>query len=518
LTQDDLLQIKLRSLFNFNTFRPGQKEIIQDVLKGQDVFGILPTGTGKSLCYQLPARILDGSTIVISPLISLMIDQVNQLRANQFKDVVALTSFMEYRERQHVLKNLASYKLIYVSPELIQSPEILPYFKKLKVSLFVIDEAHCISQWGHEFRPDYLRLTHVIQSINNPPILALSATATEEVQHDIMTILNRPNMVKHIYPMDRENIAFCVYEVADDRSKLKAIKKLLSDYHTPTIIYFSSRRTTEEVSNILSQKLPERRIAFYHGGMDHIDRITIQQQFMNNQLDIICCTNAFGMGIDKDNIRLVIHYHFPTQLESYIQEVGRAGRDGSASVSVLFYARQDESLSKRLILNEIPTEEDLYFVFQKLFELVQNHDRIPTTQNEADIANTFQLSETQWRFIHFQLEKNGIIIDNQIIYDKESWKQAYENIKLLQKRRLTLKYSKLIDMIDWMNEKECLRKHLYKGFQSSFQKPSFQCCNNCQFSLSNWLPIQSKVNQELFTSWDHKLRSLLFIGEDHETK
>src|SRR5690625_7491112 len=293
LTQDDLLQIKLRSLFNFNTFRPGQKEIIQDVLKGQDVFGILPTGTGKSLCYQLPARILDGSTIVISPLISLMIDQVNQLRANQFKDVVSLTSFMEYRERQHVLKNLASYKLIYVSPELIQSPEILPYFKKLKVSLFVIDEAHCISQWGHEFRPDYLRLTHVIQSINNPPILALSATATEEVQHDIMTILNRPNMVKHIYPMDRENIAFCVQEVADDRSKLKAIEELLFDYHIPTIIYFSSRRTTEEVSNILSQKLPERRIAFYNGGMNHIVRITILHKFIHNHLDIIFCIYSF---------------------------------------------------------------------------------------------------------------------------------------------------------------------------------------------------------------------------------
>src|SRR5690625_963647 len=164
--------------------------------------------------------------------------------------------------------------------------------------------------------------------------------------------------------------------------------------------------------------------------MEHINRITIHQQFMNNQLDIICCTNAFGMGIDKDNIRLVIHYHFPTQLESYIQEVGRAGRDGSASLSVLFYARQDEFLSKRLILNEIPTEENLSFVFRKLFELVKKHDSIPSSENE--IENTFQVSEIQWRFIHFQLEKNGIIKGNQIIYDKKSWKQAYEKIKQLQ--------------------------------------------------------------------------------------
>jgi len=516
LIQDDSLKISLQKYFNFDSFRTGQKEIIQDILKGYDVFGILPTGTGKSLCYQLPAKLINGATIVISPLISLMLDQVNQLRAHQFKDVVALTSFMEYRERQQVLKTLATYKLIYVSPELIQSPEILHYFKQIKVGLFVIDEAHCISQWGHEFRPDYLRLNKVIQSLNHPPILALSATATEAVQNDIMTSLSRPNMIKHIYPMDRENIAFCVHKVEDDRTKLIEIENLLSTYHVPTLIYFSSRISTEEVSEMLIQRLPEKRIAFYHGGMDHFDRIAIQQQFMNDQLDVICCTNAFGMGIDKNNIRLVIHYHFPTQLESYIQEIGRAGRDGSSSVSVLFYAKQDESLPKKLILNEVPTEESLSFVFRQLFNLVQNQGRIPTDLHE--IVNTFQVNEIQWRFIHFQLEKNGIIKSNQIIYEKENWKLAFERIKSFQKKRLTQKYSKLIDMINWMNEKDCLRQHLYKGFQSSYKEPSFQCCSNCRFSYLNWKPNETKVIQKSFTSWENKLRALLLVGEKHEAK
>src|SRR5690625_2720860 len=215
----DILTEHLQQHFKYDTFRQGQEEIIQDVLNGYSVLGVLPTGSGKSLCYQLTAKLLSGTTIVVSPLISLMIDQVKQLKAIQFKEVVALNSFMEYAERRQVYEQLHTYKLVYVSPELLQKESLLAYLQQVDISLFVIDEAHCISQWGHEFRPDYLKLHSIIKLFKNPPILALSATATVNVQTDITTSLHRPNMIKHIYPMDRENITFCVRETSNEAEK-----------------------------------------------------------------------------------------------------------------------------------------------------------------------------------------------------------------------------------------------------------------------------------------------------------
>lgn len=264
----NVLESQLLKQFNIKSFREGQEEIIGDVIGGKDVLGILPTGSGKSLCYQLPATIMEGVTIVVSPLISLMQDQVKQLKATGFKSVIALNSFMEPKEKKRVFQHLNEYKLIYVSPELLQQQEVIHYFKNIKISLFVIDEAHCISQWGHEFRPDYLRLGFVLDVMNNPTVLALSATATKEVQKDIIQSLNRPNIQKHIYPMDRENIAFTVQKVDRDIEKQDIIVKILKQHRVPTLIYFSSKRKTEEIAAFLTKNVPTHRIAFYHGGMD----------------------------------------------------------------------------------------------------------------------------------------------------------------------------------------------------------------------------------------------------------
>lgn len=514
--QEKTLEYSLDRHFNYSSFRIGQKEIIQDIMQGNDVVGVLPTGSGKSLCYQLPAKILEGTTIVVSPLISLMIDQVKQLKAIQFKEVVALNSFMEYAERKQVYEKLATYKLIYVSPELLQRKELLAYLRQIKISLFVIDEAHCISQWGHEFRPDYLKLHSIIELMNNPPIMALSATATINVQTDIITSLHRPNMIKRIYPMDRENITFSVREVLSDVEKQTAIIKLISNYRVPTLIYFSSRKTTENVAEMIASKVPSRRIAFYHGGMEQIDRISIQQQFMNDQLDVICCTSAFGMGINKSNIRLVIHYHFPFQIESYIQEVGRAGRDGDSSVSLLLYSKKDYYIPSNMIQKELPTETDLAFVFNQLIKLYKKQSELPST--EQQLENLFQVNEIQWRFLHHQFEKHGMIKDNIISYDQAHWRKVFQTIKQLRKDRILLKESKLAEMIQWMQKKECLRKHLYKGFQQSYAVPTYQCCSNCGFTFSEWKPAQTHVSEIDPTSWKVKLGSLLLIGDHDETK
>lgn len=503
------LEHKLKELFGYTAFQTGQKEIINDVLQGNDVLGILPTGMGKSMCYQLPAKLLDGTTIVVSPLISLMIDQVKQLKASNFKEVIALNSFIDPIERRKVYHQLEKYKLIYVSPELLQHKELLGYLKKIKVSLFVVDEAHCISQWGYDFRPDYLRLSEVITDFNNPPLLALSATATTEIQQDIKQTLQRSDMIDHIYPMDRENIIFSIEKVTNDNEKNEVINHLVGRFHVPTIIYFSSRIASEQLTEFLLNKHPALRVAFYHGGMDTMDRISVQQQFMNNQLDVICCTSAFGMGINKKDIRLIIHYHFPLQLESYIQEVGRAGRDGKESVSLLLYSENDQYLPSKLIKKELPEEEDLRFVFSKLYDLYKQNERLPYNINQIELI--FHLNEIQWRFLHYQFEKHGMIKENQIIYQKDNWQSAYHVIyKFINERRHT-KEQKLRDIVSWIETDRCLREQLYKGFQSSYKIPSHLCCSNCGFNLSNW-DTQQRLVEPNYYNWEERLQALFTIG------
>src|SRR5690625_1433665 len=265
MNEEEKLTESMQHYFGHGSFRPGQKEIIHDIMRGEDVLGVLPTGSGKSICYQLPAILLDGSTIVVSPLISLMMDQVKQLKANNFKSAVALNSFMDPSERKQTLRTLHHYKLIYVSPELLQQNEIQQRLKQMDISLFVIDEAHCISQWGFEFRTDYLKLADIAEFLNKPPILALSATAPEHVQKDIIQSLHRPDMRKHIYPMDRENIAISIIRKDSDEEKIAEISDILSRFSVPTLIYFSSRQSAEKTAADLRKILPQR-IAYYHGG------------------------------------------------------------------------------------------------------------------------------------------------------------------------------------------------------------------------------------------------------------
>ncbi|OZU90081.1 ATP-dependent DNA helicase [Virgibacillus indicus] len=516
MKQHQSLEESLKTYFGYTSFRTGQKEIIKDIMNGKDILGILPTGSGKSICYQLPAKLLEGITIVVSPLISLMIDQVKQLKAANFKEVIALNSFMEPVERNIVYQNLHRYKLIYISPELLQKQELQKKLVQLNINLFVIDEAHCISQWGHEFRPDYLKLNTIIERLDNPTVLALSATAALDVQDDISKALKRPTITKHIYPMDRDNITFCVQEVSHDHEKISILHQLLSDYHVPALIYFTSRKAAENTAQLLSVKNPSKRIAFYHGGMEQIDRITIQQQFMNDQLDVVCCTSAFGMGINKSNIHLVIHYHLPPQLESYIQEVGRAGRDGASSVGLLLISPNDVYLPRSIIEKELPSPEDIGVIFQQLLNYFKSGEKLPA--NEASIENMFQLNEVQWRFLRNQLEEHGMIDTGKIKYDKDIWIAAYHSIGNLINERKLVKKNKLNEMVQWVFEKDCLRKNLYKGFQSTYSPAAYHCCSNCGFTFSEWSPVETKQNVKNSLSWESKLKKLLLIGEGYEAK
>ncbi|WP_068671982.1 ATP-dependent DNA helicase RecQ [Oceanobacillus sp. Castelsardo] len=503
------LEHELLKHFHFSTFRPGQKEIIQDVLNGKDVLGILPTGSGKSICYQLPAIIMDGLTIVVSPLISLMMDQVKEMKANHFKKVIAINSFMNFEERREIYRKIHTYKLLFISPELLNQTFIIKLFQGVKVSLFVIDEAHCISQWGHEFRPDYLKLSSIIEKLGTPPTLALSATATPEVQTDIITSLNKPKMVKHIYPMDKPNIAFCVERVENDQEKSEILIPLLKKYKIPTLIYFSSRLAAENFTRYLSENLQDRRVGFYHAGMEPMDRVMIQQQFMNNQLDIVCCTSAFGMGINKSNIRLIIHYHIPLQLESFIQEVGRAGRDGKSSVSLLLFSKSDMLLPNNLIKNELPDENILSNVFRYLRDLSLQDMDLPN--DDVQIQNLLNLNETQWRFLRYQLEKHNLINGIKIMDYSEIWKDIYQSIFHVVKSRVKLKIGKLTEINKWIHEDKCLRDTLYQSFQPVHNGAEFQCCSNCGFTWSEWSPEQQEIESSSELNWENKLKKLLLL-------
>ncbi|MFN2499958.1 MAG: RecQ family ATP-dependent DNA helicase [Pyrinomonadaceae bacterium] len=358
----------LREHFGFADFREGQREVITAVLEGKDAVVVMPTGSGKSLCYQLPALMFDGATVVVSPLIALMKDQVDALRARNLPATFINSSIAEREQwaRIDALRR-SQFKLVYVAPERFRSNRFLDALQSINVRLFAVDEAHCISTWGHDFRPDYLRLKGVIQALNatgSARTIALTATATPYVRSDIVQQLGLIKPQTFVSGFDRPNLTIDVVHTEKEREKFARIKRLAKTHEGSGIIYASTRKAVEQVAlQLQGQGLS---VSAYHAGMGDAVRVKAQEDFMSGRTQMIVATNAFGMGIDKPDIRFVAHYQMPGSIEAYYQEIGRAGRDGLPSSCVLFFNYADKNTHDFFIEGSYPNAEFVRDVYNAL--------------------------------------------------------------------------------------------------------------------------------------------------------
>ncbi len=374
--------------FGLLSFRRGQEEVIRAILDGHDTMCIMPTGGGKSLCYQLPSVAREGVTIVISPLIALMKDQVDSL--NQINiPATFINSTLAPTQQQARIEGMidGQYKLVYIAPERLRSASFMRAVKKTNIQFLAVDEAHCISQWGHDFRPDYARLGRFRQRIGNPQTVALTATATKLVQADIGKILNLNDPTTFVSGFRRENLSLRVASPNGNVEKDNMLIDFLRSHDGCGIIYASTRKNCEHLVELLASKI-RRNIAYYHAGLETDKRREVQETFMSGETEIIVATNAFGMGIDKSDLRFVVHYNLPGSVEAYYQEAGRAGRDGEPADCLLLYSFQDKFIQEFFIENSYPSRA----IVKQVYEYLRAIDATPIEMTLGDIKDELDLS------------------------------------------------------------------------------------------------------------------------------
>lgn len=357
----------LKEYWNYDSFRIPQEEIIQSVLKGKDTFALMPTGGGKSLCFQVPALMRDGICLVVSPLVALMKDQVNNLAKRSIK-AIALTGGIPADEISDLLDNckFGNYKFLYLSPERLQADWIIDRIKELPINLIAIDEAHCVSQWGHDFRPAYLKISTLRTHLPLVPFLALTASATKRVQEDIITQLSLKDPAVYKKSFFRENLAYMVFETED---KLQRLQQILAKNQEPSIIYVRNRKSCHDVARQLEAM--GFKATFYHGGLTSAEKQTNMQYWMEERKRVMVATNAFGMGIDKANVKTVIHIQLPENIESYYQEAGRAGRNGQKSFAVLLTNANDRNVAHKQFLDVLPDKKFLKEIYIRINNYLQ---------------------------------------------------------------------------------------------------------------------------------------------------
>lgn len=497
----------LQERFGHKAFRPGQDRIIEAVLEGQHALVVMPTGSGKSLCYQLPALMRDGCAIVISPLIALMKDQVDRLQAQNI-EATYINSSLSSQEQFERLRacRAGAYKLLYVAPERFRNARFLNAIESMKVSLFAVDEAHCISEWGHDFRPDYLRLREAIEYLHQPQVLALTATATVDVQSDIVQQLGGLDMQHFVTGFNRSNLTYRVEAQHAMAAKLGLLKDLLaSQKDGSAIIYAATRRAVEEVAVALNSWGMD--VLIYHAGLSDAMRRRTQEAFMARPRSVIVATNAFGMGVDKSDVRRVIHFNLPRTIEAYYQEAGRAGRDGKSAECVVLFSFSDVKIQEFLLEQSYPDRAYIEDVYAQLVALGRRHADVPWRQllPYRRYGSSAMMLDATVKI----LEKAGYV-ERVAQYGGGEDASANPILRLTAppvapsqldidyatlQRRKRHESQKLRHVIRYVNTRRCRRFQILSYFGEPWEQPNCGACDRCLDSTEASLRPQREPNE-----------------------
>lgn len=476
----------LRREFGYHDFREGQAEVIEAVLRGRNCIVVMPTGGGKSLCYQLPALLLQGRTLVISPLIALMKDQTEALQHRGI-NAAFINSSIPFEEQKATLTAFAAgrVRILYIAPERFRSRYFIDVLRQVPLSLFAVDEAHCISHWGHDFRPDYLRLRSVIEELSHPPVVALTATATPQVRMDLSQQLGLTEAEHFVAGFDRINLRLQVQHAHSQKKKLAFIEDLLVHASGPGIIYAATRKVVESVAReLLSRQV---RAFPYHAGLSNEERLRGQNAFMNGQADVIVATKAFGMGIDKPDIRFVLHYNLPDSIESYYQEIGRAGRDGEESVCGLLFARRDVQIQHYFIEANHPHPEMIAGVYQFLaqrsparLELMAQEIAHAVGERNMLAVNTalVQLEKAEHIELIRRSQADETIYQIRLLDSEPCERLRIDKLELA--RRAAFDQWKLQQMVDYAQTDRCLHGFILDYFGD---RKKLERCGSCSACL-----------------------------------